>query len=87
MSNFKGLPHLRGWESKLESPKGGPLVHCNSLQVSLAMTRAVKFGRISMDGGFSSENVRLLLEQGSTITTKLAACVRVVKTLTPVVKG
>ena len=65
----------------------GDVMSMAPLQVSLAVTRGVKFQRITMEGGWCNENVSLLLEQSKEISTRLSACTRVVKTLLPVSKA
>ena len=54
---------------------------CHFVQVSLNLTRAVKFNRVP--GGWNAENVATLLESSKQIATRLASCNRVVKTLLP----
>ena len=56
------------------------------LQVALSLTRAVKFQRVSMEGGYNKENLTILAEQGKDLCTRLSLCARVVKASIPISK-
>ena len=53
------------------------------LQVSLNLTRAVKYNRISKDGGYNKFNATLLLSEAEDICQRIGTCTRVVRTLLP----
>ena len=55
-----------------------------TLQVSLSLTRAVKYNRISKDGGYIKSNASLLLSEAEDICQRIGSCTRVVRTLLPI---
>ena len=55
-------------------------------QVSLNLTRAVKYGRISMDGGMNSENASILVAQASDLCSRLALACKMLKGITSTAK-
>ena len=65
----------------------GSLWFLSPLQVSLALTRAVKFQRVSMDGGYNHANVQILVEQSRDTIQSLATCSRVMKAILAMGKG
>ena len=54
-----------------------------SLQVSLNVTRAVKNQMVSMDGGWTSENVAVLIQQSKDVASRLTMLMKVVRAATP----
>ena len=58
----------------------------SSPEVILNVTRCVKFGRLSMDGGMTMENLDVLISQTSEIIQRLGTCSRLVKTIMPLQK-
>ena len=62
-------------------------LRCSPLQIALQLTRAVKYNRISMDGGMTSENVAILLGQCADVYSRLSTCNRAVKAILPLQKG
>ena len=61
-------------------------VSFSPLQASLQVTRAVKFQRISMEGGYSAENMAILVDSCKDVSSRLALCSRVVKASLPLSK-
>ena len=54
------------------------------MQVSLNLTRCVKFNRLSMEGGMTAENLALLSTSAADILGRLGSCTRLVKVMLPV---
>ena len=54
-----------------------------SLQVALQLTRATKYSRIAMEGGFCKENGDILLSTSEDVAARFCTCIRVVRTLLP----
>ena len=52
-------------------------------EVSLSLTRCVKYNRMSMEGGMTSQNVSILLAQCSDVVARLGTCTRVVRAVIP----
>ena len=51
------------------------------MQVSLSLTRCVKFNRL--EGGMTVENVEKLLNDSASILARLSSCSRIIRAILP----
>ena len=54
-----------------------------SEDISTNMSKAVKFGRLSWEGGFTSQNAKILAEQSQDVTRRLGTLARLIKAILP----
>ena len=53
-------------------------------ELASTLSKAKKFGRISLEGGWSSQNCKVLAEQANESIKRLSTCSRLIKALLPV---
>ena len=74
-------------EQTLASLRSAAVLPVQAEKLSLPMGKAVKFNKISLEGGWTSTNVKVLVSQASDLIGKLATCVRLVRAVVPVGKA
>ena len=52
-------------------------------EMSLPMTKAVKFHKVELEGGYTSENVKVLCHQSSDACARVNACMRMARAIIP----
>ena len=51
--------------------------------VSRSLSKAIKFGRLSWEGGFSKQNCKILEEQSADLSRRLSTCTKLIRALLP----